>query len=203
MRTLEVLEAIHTLRAVRHFKPNAVEDEKIRTILDAAIRAPSGGNTQPWEFVVVTDPQLKQGIKQPIAEAWRALMKSPRIQALPPKVKAIYEEATELVEATEKVPALILACIDLNRASRSEEARYASIYPAVQNLMLAAHELGLGTCLTTHGSTPTRGEDEVKRVLGIPRDVKVACVIYLGYPARKLTPPKRRPIREVTHYNKW
>jgi len=82
---------------------------------------------------------------------------------------------------SEKVPALVYCCLDLNRIGRGEEVRYASIYPAVQNLMLAAHAFGLGTCLTIHGSKPTRGEPEVKKILGIPENIKIACLVYMGY----------------------
>jgi hypothetical protein len=81
-------------------------------------------------------------------------------------MRDVYDEATEMLRNTEKVPVIVYCCVDLNRVGKSEEVRYASIYPAVQNLMLAAHALGLATCLTVHGSTPTRGEPEVKKILG-------------------------------------
>jgi nitroreductase len=120
-----------------------------------------------------------------------------------PRVRDVYDEATEMLRNTEKVPAIICCCVDLTRVGKSEEVRYASIYPAVQNLMLAAHGLGLATCLTVHGSTPTRGEPEVKKILGIPDHVKVACLVYLGYPAVRLGRPKRKPIEKFVHHDRW
>jgi nitroreductase len=69
--------------------------------------------------------------------------------------------------------------------------------------MLAAHALGLATCLTAHGSTPARGEKEVKKILGVPDQVKIACLVYLGYPAVRFGPPKRRPLEKFTHYDHW
>ena len=69
--------------------------------------------------------------------------------------------------------------------------------------MLAAHALGLGTCLTVHGSTSTRGEPEVKKILGVPDHVKIACLVYMGYPTRKHGPPKRKPVENYVHYDAW
>ncbi len=126
-----------------------------------------------------------------------------RIAAMPPKDKRVYEGVTRLVDRTPGVPVIILACLDLNRASKSEEARYASIYPAVQNLMLAASSLGLGSCITTHACSAARGETEVKEILGIPSHVKIAALIYLGYPARPHGPPTRTGVDRVVHYDAW
>jgi nitroreductase len=120
-----------------------------------------------------------------------------------PRMRDVYNEATEMLQNTEKVPVIVYCCVDLNRVGKSEEVRYASIYPAVQNLMLAAHGLGLATCLTVHGSAPTRGEPEVKKILGIPQHVKVACLVYLGYPSVRLGRPKRKPIEKFVHYDRW
>lgn len=198
-----IFQTIHTLRSVRSFKTDEVEREKLDQILEAATKAPSGGNFQPWHFIVVRDPKVKARIKEPILEAWRRVMKSPYWQRIPPASRPVYDEATSLVENTEKVPVLLFACIDLTKVSTTDESKYASIYPAAQNLMLAAHALGLGTCLTTHGSAPTRGEKEVKQILGVPESVKVACMIYLGYPSKKLGPPSRLPAKERAHYDRW
>jgi nitroreductase len=118
-------------------------------------------------------------------------------------MRDVYDDATEMLRNTEKVPVIIYCCLDLDRVSKSEEVRYASIYPAAQNLMLAAHALGLATCLTVHGSTSTRGEPEVKKILGIPDHVKIACLVYLGSPAVKLGRPKRKPIEKSIHNDHW
>ncbi len=196
------LLTIETMRSVRDFRPDPVEDEKIGRILRAAVMAPSSGNSQPWEFVVVRDQDKKRLVGRVVSERWHRAMDS-RIARMPPESKRIFEGASRLVDHTSSVPVVILACLDLDRASRSEEARYASIYPAVQNLMLAAWSLGLASCITTHACSPSRGEGEVKGILGMPKNVKVAAFIYLGYPARKLGPPIRAGLERVVHYDGW
>jgi len=200
-REMTVLEGISSLRSVRKFKPDPIPDDKLRIILESASRAASGSNTQPWEFVVVRDAQMKARLREPMLKTW--LERLTGASGISPRMRDVYDDATEMLRNTEKVPVIIYCCIDLDHVGKSEEVRYASIYPAVQNLMLAAHALGLATCLTVHGSTPTRGEPEVKKLLGIPEHVKITCLVYLGYPAVRLGHPKRKPMEKFTHYNHW
>ena len=200
--TNPTLLTIETMRSIRDFKPDPVEDVKVRTVLEAAVMAPSSGNSQPWEFVVIREEEKKRLVGNVIGNRWHKLMDS-YINTLPPEQRRIYESATELVDRTSSVPVVILACLDLDRASRSEEARYASIYPAVQNLMLAAWSLGLGSCITTHACSVARGETEVKQILGIPKAIKIAALIYLGYPAKPHRPPTRKAVERVVHYDGW
>jgi len=195
------LRAIETLRSVRSFKPDPVPKETIIRVLREASMAASGSNTQPWEFVVIQDRDVKTRLKEPMLKRW--LERLGGATGMSQRMKETYDEATEMLRNNEKVPVLIYCCLDLNRIGRGEEVRYASIYPGVQNLMLAAHALGLGTCLTIHGSTPTRGEPEVKKILGMPENIKIACLVYLGNPSRRYGRPKRRPIEDHVHYDKW
>jgi len=196
------IRTMETMRAIRDFKQDRVEDAKLREIFEAAVMAPSSSNSQPWEFVVVRDPEKKAAVGAIISEKWHKLM-DPNMESLPPDRRRLYEEVARLADNTAKVPVLVLACIDLNRASKSEEARYASIYPAVQNLMLAAWSLGLGTCITTHASSPQRGENEVKEALRIPKHIKVAALVYLGYPSKPPKPPTRVEAERAVHYDVW
>ncbi len=198
---MSLLDGIDSLRSVRKFKPDPIPEDKLRIILKSASKAASGSNTQPWEFVVVRDPNLKARLKEPMLRTW--LERLAGGSGMPQRMRDVYDDATEMIRNTENVPVIVYCCVDLNRVGKSEEVRYASIYPAVQNLMLAAHALGLATCLTVHGSTPTRGEPEVKEILGIPEQVKVACLVYLGYPAVRLGHPNREPIERFTHYDHW
>lgn len=195
------MEGIGSLRSVRKFKPDPVAEDKIRVILESASKAASGSNTQPWEFVVVRDAKVKARLKEPMLRTW--LERLAGSSGMSPRMRDVYDEATEMLRNTETIPVIVYCCVDLNRVGKSEEVRYASIYPAVQNLMLAAHGLGLATCLTVHGSTATRGEPEVKKILGIPDHVKVACLVYLGFPAVRLGRPKRKPIEKFVHYDRW
>src|SRR5216684_747812 len=198
---MSLLDGIDSLRSVRKFKPDPIPEDKLRIILKSASKAASGSNTQPWEFVVVRDTKLKTRLKEPMLRTW--LERVAGASGMSARMRDVYDEATEMLRNTEKVPVIIYCCVDLNRVGKSEEVRYASIYPAVQNFMLAAHAVGLGTCLTVHGSTSTRGESEVRKILGIPDHVKIACLVYLGYPARKHGPPKRKPIDSFIHYDRW
>ncbi len=197
---MTLLEGINSLRSVRQFRPDPVPREKVTKILEAASKAASGSNTQPWEFIVVRDPLVKARLTKPMLDPW---MKRIAGSGMRGRLKEVYDEATEMLRNTEKVPIIIFCCLDLNRVSKSEEVRYASIYPAVQNLMLAAHALGLGSCLTVHGSTPTRGELEVKKILGLSNSIKVACLVYMGYPLKKHGRPKRKPVDGFVHYDRW
>ncbi len=197
---MSVLEGINTLRSVRRFKPDPIPRETIKTTLEAATKAASGSNTQPWEFIVVENPTMKARLAKPMLEKWLERLGGSGARG---RMREVYDDATEMLRNTEKVPVIIFCCFDLNRVSKSEEVRYASILPAVQNLMLAAHALGLGTCLTVHGSTPTRGEPEVKKILGVPDHVKIACLVYMGYPRRKHGAPRRKPVDRYTHYDGW
>lgn len=198
---MSLLEGVNSLRSVRKFKPDSIPDDKLKIILESASKAASGSNTQPWEFVVVRDAKVKAHLKEPMLRTW--LERLAGGSGVSARMRDVYDEATEMLRNTEKVPVIIYCCVNLNRVGKSEEVRYASIYPAVQNLMLAAHSLGLATCLTVHGSTPTRGEPEVKKILGIPEHVKIACLIYLGRPAVRLGLPRRKPIEKFVHYDQW
>jgi len=198
---MSVLDGINSLRSIRKFKPDRIPEDKLKIVLECASKAASGSNTQPWEFVVVRDAKVKARLKEPMLRTWLERLASG--SGMSPGMRDAYDEATEMLRNTETMPVIVYCCVDLNRVGKSEEVRYASIYPAVQNLMLAAHALGLATCLTVHGSTATRGEPEVKKVLGIPDHVKVACLVYLGFPAVRLGRPKRKPIEGFVHYDRW
>ena len=198
---MALLDGINSLRSVRKFKPDPIPEDKLKTVLESASKAASGSNTQPWEFVVIRDAEVKNRLKEPMLKTWLARLA--RSTGMSSRMRDVYDEATEMLRNTEKVPVIIYCCVDLNRVGKSEEVRYASIYPAVQNLMLSSHALGLATCLTVHGSTPIRGEPEAKKILGIPENVKIACLVYLGYPAVRLGRPKRKPIEKFVHYDRW
>jgi nitroreductase len=198
---MSLLDGINSLRAVRKFKPDPIPEDKLKIVLESASKAASGSNTQPWEFVVVRDEKVKARLKEPMLRTWLARLAGST--GMSSRMRDVYDEATEMLRNTEKIPVIVYCCVDLTRVGKSEEVKYASIYPAVQNLMLAAQALGLATCLTVHGSTSTRGEPEVKSILGIPEQVKIACLVYLGYPAVRLGRPKRKPIEKFTHYDRW
>ena len=199
--TFDLFEAIRTQRAVRHFKPDPVPDGLVRQVLEAAIRAPSGGNSQPWTFLVLLDPAVRRQVAAHYKRAWDGANLS-RLANDSDRSKArVYRSATYLAEHMAEVPVLILACIR-HGGGPSTIGRGASIYPAVQNMMLAARGLGLGTVITT---VHKRYESEIKELLGIPENVETAALVPLGYPSDEslFGGSGRRPVEEVAYQDRW
>ena len=200
MNDISLFEAIHSQRAVRNFSAEPVSNEAIATIMEAAIRAPSGGNRQGWSFLIIRDREVKRRFGKWYFDAWHELtsdmdFQSPAAQPYRPSM---------LTHEMEDVPVLILACQERPAAGNSPNTitSGASIYPAVQNIMLAARALGLGTVLTT---LHARHEKEVKELLDIPDNVDTAALIPLGYPAegQRFGGSRRRPLHEVVFDEKW
>jgi nitroreductase len=195
---MSLFDAIHSQRAIRHFSEQSVSDEVIETILNAAICAPSGGNRQPWRFVVIRDAGIKRRLGQWYLSAWQAATAGMEVLTQP------YRHGAELARQMAIVPVLILACVDHGDAGPGlgPVTRGASIYPAVQNLLLAACALGLGTVLTT---LHTQCESEIKALLHIPDTIETAALIPVGYPAEgvRFGHARRRPLSEVVFHDRW
>ncbi len=198
---MNVFEAIYTLRAIRRFRPDPVPPELIWRVLEAATMAPSGGNRQLWRFIVVQDRPLKEQIAQFYREGWDRLYGPIREQALAdPNMAPIYRSAEHLAHHLAEVPVLILACLQTSPWPVSTSPPGSYIYPAVQNLLLAARALGLGTVLTTLYRVH---EEEVRQLLGIPEGWETMALIPLGWPAQPFGPLRRIPVEEVTYWDRW
>ena len=202
----DFFSVVGTQRAMRRLKPDPVPEEHIKRIIWAATRAPSGGNRQPWRFLVVTDAAKRKALAAVYREGWE------RYRASGYGGSAGRELAPEWAESNEKVlrssqyladhmaevPVLIFPCIfgggpkDLTSGS--------SIYPAIQNLMLAARALGLGTALTT---IHRWNESKVREILGIPETVDTAALIPVGWPKGKFGAGLRQPVEAVTYWDSW
>jgi nitroreductase len=196
---MEIFEAIYTLRAMRRLKSDPVPEELVWKVLGAATRAPSGGNLQPWRFVVVTDPAKKKKIGEWYLDGWtKSYGPAREVMLANPAAARTFRSADHLANHIADVPVLIFATVLTNMASVSGAGP--NIYPAVQNLMLAARALGLGTTLTTLHKTH---EAEVRELLGIPEGVETMAMIPLGWPAGKFGTGPRRPVEEVTHWDAW
>jgi len=204
MEEIGLFEALYSQRQITRYKPDPVPREAIDTIIDAATKAPNGGNTQPWEFIAITDRDLVTKIGQLYREAWLGAMGA----TPPPNESSVYRAARYLANHMPEVPAMILVCVDHTKGSAPftpgeplVRGRYASsIWLAVQNLFLAARALGLGTWLTT---AYLRREDEIKELLGIPDHVETVTLIPLGYPQGSFGSTSRHPAKEVTSYNRY
>lgn len=197
---MELFEAISTLRAMRRLKPDPVSDEDIWKLLDAAIKAPSGGNSQPWNFLVIRDPETKKKIGEYYRDAWDKSYGSGPGRALRERegMSGVYRSAEHLALHLADAPVFIIATTRAGGANNPLGG--ASIYPAVQNLMLAARALGLGTTLTTLHKLH---ENEVKELLGIPEPVQTMALIPVGWPKGKFGVPPRMPVEKVVYWEKW
>ena len=203
-------QIINTTRAIKRLKPDPVPLALIRKVLDAGTTAASGLNTQPWEFVVVQDPKGKQFIQTRYlhfaAQRFGGVVdslgggNSPQVRML----RTVLYLAMHLHE----VPVLLLVCGHRDwPAAVPPEQRvgkapppYGSIYPCVQNILLACRALGLGASLTTMHHM---FEDELHDRFGIPDGLGIVALIPIGYPRGKFGPVSRQPAEEVTHFGRW
>jgi nitroreductase len=212
---MDLFEAILTLRSVRRFRPDPVPDAVLRRIIEAAIHAPSARNAQPWVFVVVRHGETKRAIATLYRTAWeRAQAYTTATDADAdikhrPDYARMMRNVDDLAMHLDRVPVLILVCLDTQQLGPMADAAghilapqsaYASIFPAVQNLMLAARGLGLGSTLTTVYAS---AEADVRAVVGIPSHVHVAALVPLGYPAHPFRVPPRKPVESVAFLDRW
>jgi nitroreductase len=220
---LDIFQTIHTARALRKLKPDPVPEAVIEQILDAAIQAPSAGNAQNWIFLVVRDPAQRRKLgaiyrkASDIADAMYAARGRPA-HMTEEQFGRLMTSGSYLWDHMGDAPMILIPCQTMPklpplehlppalRKRYGDERRYAdrvrgaSIYPAVQNIILACRALGLGTTLTTNH---IRCEGEVKEVLGIPDDVQTFAMMPIGYPVGKFGPLSRRPVAEVTYADHW
>ena len=198
---MDVFEAMGTARAIRFLKPDPVAPELIERLVWAATRASSPGNSQAWEFVVVTDADKKARIGGAISDAISGLIRDPGPEA-DRSVRLMLTGAKALANALATAPVLVLVCGSnvYPPASPDELMIWSACYPAAQNLIVAARALGLGATFTTF---QRRAEHVVRSTLAIPDEVRMAALIPIGWPDRAHGPVNRRPVEEVIHWEGW
>lgn len=171
-----MFEAIKGRRSIRRFAPGDVKSEDLAKILEAAIWAPSAGNLQPWEFIVVRNEETK-----------RMLARAALNQAF-------------IAEA----PVVVVVCANVERSASYYGERGRTLYciqdtaAAIQNMLLAIHALGYGACWVG-----AFREDAVRKILGIPEHVRPVAIIPIGVPGERPSPPPRIPLRKVVHFEKY
>ena len=197
---MDLSEAMLTQRAIRHFSDKSVPDETIKELMLAATSAPNAGNRQLWRFLVIRDKAIKRRLGDWYLKAWTDTVA--RIGALGESQP--YRSGGMLAKQMENIPVMVLACVANSDRNLVDglDTRGASIYPAVQNLMLMARSLGLGTVLTT---MHTQFEEDVKQYLGIPEEFDTAALIPIGFPANgvEFGRVSRDPISQVVYKNTW
>jgi len=170
---MDVLEAIKGRRSVRAFKSEDVSEEIVEKLVDAGRWAPSAGNIQPWEFIVVRKPEIK-----------RRLVEAALGQTF-----------------IEEAPVVIVVCANETRSSQGYGVRGKTLYciqdtaAAIQNIHLAAYSLGLGTCWVG-----AFREEEARKTLKIPHGIRPVAIIPVGYPAESPSPRSKRSISQIVHY---
>ncbi len=170
---MDVLEAIKGRRSIRAFKSEDVPSEIVEKLINAAVCAPSAGNIQPWEFIIVRKPNIKRKLV----------------------------EAALNQEFIEEAPVVIVVCANENRSSHGYGLRGKTLYciqdtaAATQNILLLAYSLGLGTCWVG-----AFREEKVREILNIPEGIRPVAIIPVGYPAEKPSPQSRKPINLIVHY---
>lgn len=195
----DLLEALHTTPSRRYLSPTPIDDDVIRALLDAAIRGPSGGNSQRWAWIVVRNETTKAKIADLYRDSWTKTYASRRAQILAADDEngmsaRTFRAADHLATHLEEAPVWIFPVL-LGAAKSTNPRLGSSIYGAVQHLILAARAYGIGATLTT---LHTAHEPEVRRLLNLPDTALTMALIPLGYPAKgRWSEPKRRPLDEV------
>lgn len=204
MAELSLHDAIFSLRAMRRLKTDPIPAADLRYIVEAATMACSPGNRQAWRFLVITDREQKQRIARVYRELGHRIIRDGELASgrLDEAAEKVYRNAMVLVDNMQHAPALVLCCLE-GRSVEGEiyqSSYYGGIYPAIQNLMLAARSRGIGSTLTTLHKAR---EQDVKEILGIPENVATIALIPLGYPEGRWGRPQRKPPEEVTYWNRW
>ena len=190
-------EAIFSQRSIRKFRPDPISMDDLRLMLEAAVRAPSGGNRQPARFLVLNDPELIRQFGALYREAWWAKRRDEnrpwtRRDEIPPEDRGNIA-AARLADEIRDAPCIVLALT-------TGKGQASSIIPSVQNLMLAARALGIGSVPTTlHAQVLER----VYALLDIPPEMEFHLCIPLGYPRGRFGPTRRLDTAEVTYLNRW
>ena len=197
---MDVIEAMETCSAARYLKPDPVPQELIERVIYAATRASSPGNSQHWDFIVVRNPEVKRKIRDLLVPRFKAMAVGlPTTGRAPSKMLA---GAMNLAETMNEAPAIIFVCGPVAYPPNApvEQFVWSALYPAAQNLIVAARSLGLGTTFTTFHMFM---ENELRDLLGIPKEIKFGVMIPIGWPQNEFSKVKRKPLASVIHWDKW
>jgi nitroreductase len=211
---IELYEGIITTRAMRRLSDEPIQRSELEAILRAAQQGPSGGNIQPWQFVAVTDPAVRSDLGEIYRQAYEryeaallASMPPHRDEAAAASWERTLAASRHLADHIGAAPAIIVVLMpDIDMTLVDDEGAldvgtpYASVYPAVQNLLLAARSMGIGGALTTVHRVR---QDEVRSLLGVPDRFQTVALIPLGRPSGRFGVAPRRPVESVTHWDHY
>jgi nitroreductase len=200
-------EAMLTQRSIRRLLPDPVDDDIVLRCIELALRAPTGSNGQNWEFVVVKDRSIKERLAQLNRQAvavYGGIGK--RVNRGNEAMEKILAAVDWQAEHFKEIPVLAVACLRGNHVPfvplppMAQSSYYGSIYPSVQNLLLAARAMGLGAALIT---LPLWSTSAVRRLLGLPLSVMPCCIVPMGWPRGRYGPTTRKPVGEVVHLDRF
>ena len=196
----DFFDVLYTTRAIRRFTHDPVPPDMIRRIIEAATQAPSGGNVQPWRFLVVREPEVKAKLAAAYLRGY-----SDYTGKSPDELRAQEDERpnNHLAVHFGEAPVIIVVCVEFKPSAGDHTGMLtqpSSIYPAVQNMLLAARALGLGGVLTTNHRFY---EDDIKAALGMPESWTLLTMVPLGYPRDRHGRKSRQPVEEVTFSDRW
>jgi len=209
---MPLVDAMLTQRAVRRLRPDPVDEAIVLRCIELALRAPTGSNGQNWEFVVVTSPEVKAKLAHRYRQAWRLYGGLGRRMTQGDEAMTKVLGAVQWqVDHFEELPVLVVACLANTGPTTGKPpyvplphvantSYYGSIYPSVQNLLLAARAVGLGASLIT---LPLWSVTSARRILGLPLTVTPCCIVPLGWPKGRYGPTTRRPVGDVVHLDRF
>ena len=199
-------EAMRTQRAIRRLKPDPVDDALVLQLIELALKAPTGSNAQNWEFIVVKDAAVKARLAKLNRQAWslygaigRRIVGRSGDDAMMRIINAVQWQADHF----EEVPVIVVVCLKAiipPWPPIAATSAYGSIYPSVQNFLLAARAAGLGAALIT---LPLWSKWLARRALGLPLTVAPCAVIPLGWPKGRYGPTTRRPVEDVVSLDRY
>ena len=201
--TNDVWEVMSTARAIRRFRDDPVDDRVLARCIEAATWAPSGGNQQPWHFVIMKSPEARDALAIGAGRALATIEKVYRLARPSPDDDSPRARNARpmfaLHDGAAAVPAAVLFCVRDQPATPTFTLG-ASIFPAMQNFLLAARALGLGTCVT---GWHVGSEPEFRDALGVPDEWRMAGLAIVGWPEGNHGPLRRRPVHEVASIDRW
>ena len=198
---MDVLEAMETCTAMRYFKDEPVPKPTLERLIYAATRASNPGNSQGWEFLIMDDPAIKATVGEKVLTAMAPFFET-RPAGRDGVEERMFQGAEHLAKNFARVPAWIVCMARKVYPPHDpqDSFMYSTVYPAAQNLIVAARALGVGTCFTTF---PGVAEPEVRSLCNVPDDLHLFVYVAVGYPERKFMPVKRKPVEEVLTWNRF
>jgi len=201
---MSILDLFKNRRSVRDYSSKEVSNKVLFEILEAARWAPSAHNAQPWRFIVVRDPDVKRELAEAMASRWDKDMSR---NGVPLENRESLTKTS--VKRFTNAPVLIVVCLTMEDMDKYPDKRrqkieyimaVQSMAAAIENMLLAAHAEGLGSCWFC---APFFCQDVVRKVLRVPRYVEPQALVTLGYPAERLEPPPRKPLQKIVYQDRW